>query len=331
MFQAKFGFYALSLEALAWSGQFFGNSNDKLLLLYLIAHAGASAALALGAVTLVTLRAGESRLAFLLLMFFTSFTIPLLGFVAVIGALLILRALPARGNNRRINAVALPEIDVHQRTGKGFQQAGMRSFLSNARAPVANRLRALVALQNVSGRVSSPLLRDVLSDPSDDIRLLAYGMLDNKEKFLNSAIHLESSRLLSTEETSSAHDDATRKLADLYWELVYQELVQGDLRSHALQQSIEYTRRSIIRAPDDASLHLRYGRLLQSLGQPSAAKEAYDRARALGMPLTRIVPYLAEVAYDLGDFSTVRVLMNELGDWQSLPRLKPVIAYWSPK
>ena len=45
------------------------------------------------------------------------------------------------------------------------------------------------------------------------------------------------------------------------------------------------------------------------------------------MPKTRIVPYLAEAAYDLHDYSGVRTLMHELGDWQSLPRLRPVIAY----
>jgi tetratricopeptide (TPR) repeat protein len=265
----------------------------------------------------------------LLLMFGTGFAVPVIGFLAVVAGILILHRLPARGGQHAFRAIELPEIDVHQRSGTGFRQAGMRSFLSNARAPVATRMRALVALQNVSGRVASPLLRDVLTDPSEDIRLLAYGMLDNKEKFLNGAIHRESQRLQAAAEGSAEQVEATKKLADLYWELVYQELAQGDLRTHALQRSLDYTRRSLARSPEDAALHLRLGRLLQSLGQPAEADAAYHQALTLGMPKTRIVPYLAEVAYDLGDFATVRRLMHELGDWQSLPRLKPVIAYWS--
>ena len=47
------------------------------------------------------------------------------------------------------------------------------------------------------------------------------------------------------------------------------------------------------------------------------------------MPQTRIVPYLAEVAFETGRYDEVRALMSDLGNWQSLPRLKPVIAYWS--
>lgn len=329
MFQPKLGLFALALEAAAWAGFTVGSTSDGALAIYLLAHGAGSAILALAVVSLLPRRFTQARLPMALLMFGTSFAIPALGFAAVLGGIFLLHVLPARRREDAFTAVELPEIDVHQRSGTGFRQAGMRSFLANAKAPVATRLRALVALQNVSGRVASPLLRDVLSDPSDDIRLLAYGMLDSKEKRLNGAIHQESQRLQAAPPGSASHAEAAGKLADLYWELVYQELVQGDLRVHALQQSLAYTRIPLARTPDNAALHLRHGRLLQSLGEPAAARDAYHRALALGMPKTRIVPYLAEVAYDLGEFGVVRRLMGELDDWQSLPRLKPVIGYWN--
>ena len=153
-------------------------------------------------------------------------------------------------------------------------------------------------------------------------------MLDNKEKHLNQAIHAESARYSQAPVDSRERGEAARRLADLYWELVYQELAQGDLRTHALQQSLQFTTLALQSAESDAGLHMRHARLLQSLGETHAARTAYDRALALGMPKTRIVPYLAELAFDTGDFSQTRALMNELGDWQSLPRLQPVIRYW---
>ena len=109
----------------------------------------------------------------------------------------------------------------------------------------------------------------------------------------------------------------------------FTHLAQGDLRLHAVQQSLRYTTLSLEQTPADAGLHLRHGRLRQALGETGAARDAYDRALALGLPKTRIVPYLAELAYDLGDYASVRALMNDLGDWQSLPRLRPIIRYWS--
>jgi len=329
MFQPKLALTALTLEASAWGSLLLGSSSDHTLLLFLLAHAGASALIALAAQALLPARLATPRLPVFLFLFGTGFVVPVLGFAAVAGGVFFLRTLAPRSRQDSFGAIELPEIDVHQGTGKGFRQAGMRAFLANTRAPVASRLRALVALQNVSGRVASPLLRNVLADPSDDIRLLAYGMLDKKEKLLNEAIHQQAGRLRRATEGSAEHLDAARKLAELYWELVYQELTQGDLRAHALQQSLTYTTLALARAPDDAALHLRHGRLLQSLGQPHAARAAYHRALELGMPKIRIVPYLAEAAYDLSDYAGVSALMQELADWQSLPRLRPVIAYWN--
>lgn len=329
MFQSKLGLYALTLEATAWGGLLLGENSDATLLAYLGAHAVASVLLALAAIIFLPAELRRRRVPVLLLLAGTGFAVPILGFAAVILGIVMLHSLPPLAPQGLFQAVTLPEVDTHQRAGQGFRQAGMRAFISNERAPVATRLRALVALQNVPGNVASPLLRDVLSDPSEDIRLLAYGMLDNKEKVVNNDIHQASRSYQGAAEGSSARREAARRLADLYWELVYQELAQGDLRDHALRQSLQYTQLALADAPDDAALHLRHGRLLQALHQPEEARRAYDQALQLGMPKTRIVPYLAEVAFETGQYDEVRTLMRELGNWQSLPRLKPVIAYWS--
>jgi polysaccharide biosynthesis protein PelE len=329
MYQPKLGLYALTLEATAWAGVTLGDGSDGMLLLYLAAHAGASMILSLFAAALLPQRLCRPRLPALLLFFGTSFAIPVLGIVAVALGVALLNVIPPPSRDSAFKAIVIPEVDMHQRAGTGFRQAGMRAFISNARAPVATRMRALVALQNISGRIASPLLRDVLADPSEDIRLLAYGMLDNKEKVLNDAIHEASKQFSAAPADSDQRLTAARKLADLYWELVYQELALGDLRTHALHQSRHFLEIALAGEGNDAALHLRLGRLLQLMGQPADAGAAYDRALALGMPKTRIVPYLAEVAYDLGRYNEVRALMQDLGEWQSLPRLKPVIRYWS--
>ncbi len=329
MFQPKLALYALTLETGAWLGIAAGGNSDRALLLYLLAHAGSSALLALLALPMLPQRLSTPRRATALLLFATSYAVPLLGILAVIAGIWLLKRLQPTAHGDVFQALDLPELDPQQRPGVGFRQAGMRAFLANARAPVATRLRALVALQNVPGRVASPLLRDVLSDASEDIRLLAYGMLDNKERHLNEAIHRETQRFEAASPDGAEHAEAARRLSDLFWELVYQELAQGDLRTHALHRALHFTDIALAATPDDAGLFLRIGRLRQSLGDPDAAQAAYARAQALGLPKTRILPYLAELAFARNDFATVRTLMHELGDWQSLPRLQPVIRYWS--
>lgn len=324
----KLGFYAFLLEGTAWSAVALGQSSDKTLVAYLLAHAGAAAVLALFLYPLLPARLKEPRLPILVLFFGMAYAIPLFGFIGLIAAIVILRMSAKQTLADPFEAITLPVIDPHQRASGGFRQAGMGAFIANTKAPVSTRLQALVALQNIPGRVASPLLRNVLSDPSEDIRLLAYGMLDNQEKGLNNLIHAERNRYAEASDPAARIVSAQR-LSALYWELVYHDLVQGDLRRHALLQSQQYTMEALGPSRDNAALHLRIARLRQMLGETPAARLSYERALSLGMPRTRIVPYLAELAFDAGDYDSVCMWMSELRDWRSLPRLKPIIEYWN--
>lgn len=326
------GLCAALLELGAWLA---GGSADQALAWYLSVHALASLALARFALAWLPDAAARPRRAVFLLLAGCAYAVPIAGFLGVLGGIAYLRRQRSTPPVRVFESVQLPEFDPHQRPAAGFRQAGLRCFLGNSDAPMTARIGAMVALQYVSGRLASPLLRDVLADPSEDIRLLAYGMLNDQEKRINRAID-EALRQFhgaggaggggAPEPRALA---AARRLSDLYWELIYQELVQGDLRAHAIGESARYCRLVLAREPDHAALHLRLGRLEHQLGRHGAAEVAYRQAQRLGLPATRILPHLAELRFAEGKFAEVRQLMAELADWGSLPRLRPVIDYWN--
>ena len=302
---------------------------DVALLAYLVTHGLASLLAATFAI--VFLPSSKPRLPTLMLMAAGSYAVPVLGFVGLVFGVLLLRAYRNHQRPAEFESLQLPEFDPHQHPTSAFRQSGLRAFLGNTRAPTASRLGALVSLQHVPGRVASPLLRDVLTDPTEDIRLLAYGMLDNKEKRINRAIDDELKRFNAADAHSPAGQAAARRLSDLYWELVYQELALGDLRTHALERSRHYCEIVLASSPDDAPLNLRHGQLLSARGDAELATTAYYKALALGLPSTRVLPYLAELRFKQGNYTDTRRLMNELEAWDSLPRLQPVIAFWTAK
>ena len=334
----KLALYAALLELGAWSGALLQNhDSDAALFCYLLLHGASSALLAFVAIALLPAGSARPRLPTLLLLAGCSYAVPILGFISILGGIVFLRLYRGKPAKEDFESIQLPEFDPHQRPSTGFRQAGLRSFLSNSDAPLQSRLGAMVALQYVSGHLSSPLLRDVLSDPSEDIRLLAYGLLDNLEKRISQAITEELKVFAEAvrDEGSTTPGPRTlaaaQRLSDHYWELVYQELAQGDLRQHAIGESARYCRMALQIEPDNAALNLRLGRLLHELGDDAGATEHYGRAHRLGLPATRILPYLAELRFAAGDFAEVRRLMAELANWGSLPRLRPVIDYWNPK
>jgi tetratricopeptide (TPR) repeat protein len=329
MSQTKLGLSALALELVAWAQLAVASASDQALATYLAAHGGAAALLALFALALLPAGYREPRLPVLLLLFAVIFFIPALGFIGTLGVILLTPWLPRLKTPASFGSVELPALDPHERIGgAGFRQPGMRGFLSNATAPVSTRLRALVSLQNVPTRLASPLLRDLLADPSEDLRLLAYGMLDSREQKLNRAIHRELRKRKEAADTEVAARSA-RKLAQLYWELTYQGLVQGELLRHAVGEALRYAQEALAADPADANLTLRLGRLLHAQGRNDEARKAYGEALGLGLPATRVIPYLAELAFEARDHDEVRRLLAVLRDWPGMPRLQPVIQYWT--
>lgn len=330
----KLGIAAVLLELGAWSGPALLHGHaDSALASYLVVHALACVMLSLFLFPLLLTQKARPRLAILLLMVVCSYGVPVAGFFGVMAAAVVLRLYRRPATHVDFDFLQMPEFDQHQRRQGHSRHAGLRSFLSNIHAPLDARLRAMVALQYVSGRTASPLLRTVLSDPSEDLRLLAYGMLDTLEKRINSSIDVEMSALQEAQEsgggTGTRALESAQRLSDLYWELIYQDLVQGDLRKHAAQESLRYCERVLAEQADNAQLHLRRGRLLHEQKRTDEAARAYARARELGLPATRVLPYQAELCFERKDFAQARVLMQELGQWSALPRLHPVVNYWS--
>lgn len=333
---AQLAFYAVLLELAAWFGSdLLGSQADGQLLWYLVLHGAASLLLAAFAILLLPAAIAQPRRPVLLLLAGCSYAVPVLGFIGVLAGIVILRTHRHGTSAPNFESIKLPAFDPHQHTAGSIRRSGLRAFLGNAKAPTASRMGALVALQYVSGRVATPLLRDVLTDPSEDLRLLAYGMLDKQEKRINQAIDEELKRFAASHEATAPAEGeppmlaAARRLSDLYWELIYQRLVQGDLRQHALAESAKYCRIVLAHAPYDAALMLRHGRLQHALGQPEEAVDAYYKALALGLPSTRVLPYLAELRFDQGKYADARRLMGDLSTWAALPRLQPVIQYWN--
>lgn len=332
MLNIKLGIAAITLEVAAWSGPWLlAEHSDAALASYLLVHAGASVLLSLALLPLLPPRLAHPRWAALLLMVACSYAVPIAGFIGMVAAFIVLRLYRRGAAAPGFDTVQLPEFDQHQRRRSQQRHIGMRSFLSNQHVPEPTRMRAMAALQYVGGRTATPLLRSVLQDPSEDLRLLAYGLLDNLEKRINQAIDQELDTLQGAAEHDTARLQSTQRLSELYWELVYQGLAQGDLREHALHEALLYSDKALQQDPTHAALHLRRGRLLHELGQPEQAQQAYTQARALGLPATRVVPYEAQLCFERRDFAQARALMAELGAWGALPRLRPVIDYWNPR
>nr|WP_223217482.1 hypothetical protein [Paraburkholderia phenoliruptrix] len=256
-------------------------------------------------------------------------------FVPVSGGLVVLinclwaALFPGRNSSGRLADVSRPDF-VTSLVSRVPHGGGSRlqARLANTQLSPSDRLSALVAIQSMPTRTTGRLLRDLLADPLEDIRLIAYGTLDHAENEIAQQIFRASRALEECEHDVERHA-LNRLLAELNFELGYQNLVHGAVRRHTLQQADRYAQAALETDPDDAALWLIRGRLALESRSPDDAEEYIVRALDLGFPRERLVPWLAEVDFLRGNYARVSELLGSLSNAAALPTLKPVLRYWS--
>ena len=325
------GLLALALEIFAvfWLWP-LPETNPYNLLGFLLVHGLASVCLAAFVSAALPPHLRKPVPAVITLLFGFSFFIPLLGLIGQVIAVLVARFLP-----RVVPELPYAEIppiefefpprEIRERTKYG--QGGLTSRLKDSGVPKETRFKSLLALQGMPPKIANPLLQDMLGDPADEVRLVAYGILDNQEKQINQHIHDEIVKLREAD-SKEMQLIALRRLAELYWELVYGGLVHGDVRAHAMAETERHLDQAMRIAPEDAGLWFLKGKVLIFKRDP-AAEAALHRAVANGIEESRVLAYLGQMAFERKDYAEVRRIFSSLSEGQYSPRLKSAVRYWS--
>jgi tetratricopeptide (TPR) repeat protein len=202
---------------------------------------------------------------------------------------------------------------------------GLQDVLRHAINP-NKRLSAILSTRRMAGRDAIPILKLALKDPVDDVRLLAYSMLDAQE----SGINLKIKQAL--EELHSAASDRigqlNASLAQHYWELVYLGLAQGSVLEHMLRCARSHIEQAI-NSRESADDWLLAGRIALEQRRIDEADAAFAQAHNLGLEAAQVATYRAEVAFIRRRFTEVPVWLAQLhtDDRQRLP-FSALARYW---
>ncbi len=294
-----------------------------------VLHGATCAILATSSLVLMPAKSRKSLPATWGLFFCFALIAPVLGSLSI---LLITRTTLRRALDNHLHAkprsVELPEFEVRSRKTGRAGQGAIRSRLMHD-VPAKVRMQSLLTLQAVPGRVANPILEELLGDDSDDVRLIAFGMLEAKEKKLSVHIHEEKNNLEKSL-SSRARYDCLRHLAELHWELTYAGLVQGGLIGHNLNQAWQYIETALaMDEHHECGILFLKGRILLAQGAFESARAALDAAMQIGQSQASVLPYLSELAFQERDFIQVHAYMRTLAPLHVAARTQAIVDFWS--
>ncbi len=242
----------------------------------------------------------------------TAFFLPVAGLVVVLGVLSIGCLFPMPREPLAAGRVTAPRFIAHLMArvphGAGTR---LRARLRNVHGERDDRLAALISVRALPSKATSEIARDLLADPVDEVRLLAHGMLDGMEKRIMQQIFAaRAHHATSQHEDDRAH--ACRRLAQLYWELIYQDLVRGEVRRFTLERAEQFAHDTLAQHEDDASMWYLLGRCALLRETPDAAERYLRQAQFHRFPTERLLPWLAEAAFQKRRYRVVTQLLDGL-------------------
>jgi hypothetical protein len=195
------------------------------------------------------------------------------------------------------------------------------------------RVRAVMALRHMDARHAVPLLRLAFAHESEDVRLLAFAILDRREKRLRARIKATEARLAtrSAAGPSGKSERAAwhRRLARDQWELVYGGFVSADVRGAALEAAARHAN-AALEHEMDARTAVLLARIRLAERRPMEAWACLERAERTGAARATCAPLFAEAAYMMRRFSEIPALLGRAAPEQlRRPELAPVAEFWT--
>lgn len=255
--------------------------------------------------------------------------LPVAGQILFLSVILVAVLLPAANKQPDSALVENPEFVTYlvSRVTHGGG-ARLRARLENRDGSTEDRMAAMVAVQSQPSHITGAMLSDLLSDPSEEIRLLAYGIVDGAEKSVMQEI-FQAQEHLADAVTSTEKSDINCRLAELHWELIYQNLVHGEVHRFTLERVEQYAHEALKQNNQTASMWYLLGRCALLRNQPREAQKFLQSAQFYYFPADRLLPWQAEAAFLQRDYGRVGKLLSPLRNSTASPLLQPTVRYWS--
>lgn len=319
---------ALAFELGSWASLTANPTMLDGLVYYIVPHAIACALLT-GALWLLLPNRFKLPLPWpALLLFSLAFFIPVVGAIGTLFGLFIGLYLQRSKSEDGWQAIGVPQLPykpIERWRSPLFNDGGLQDVLRLASDP-EQRLAALMATRRMPGHESAPILKVALRDPEDDVRLLAYSMLDQQETRINQRIE----RLLDNlaEASSETRQPLHAGLARWYWELAYLGLAQGGVLEHVLGQAAQHAQ-AALKLQSTADLELLTGRIQMERNHLDDAQNHFMTAQRLGMSDEKLIPYLAELAFLRRDYAVVGQQLARLPEnMLKRPPFAEAARYW---
>lgn len=199
--------------------------------------------------------------------------------------------------------------------------------LTNEAIPDEKKLEALISINNETSGSINMINLSMLQNDNDELRLFAYGKLNHQENAIYEKIYiLEKSLKTHTHHHQILH--VYKALIYCFWDLLYLRLAHDDLQRLAIDKMQFYLKKAERHRPNDLGITILSGRLQLFLKNLPEAKKLFLNALKANAPDSKVLPYLAEIAFINRDYHEVKQYFSYSHYLSFIPQYNHVVPFW---
>ncbi|MHB1737457.1 MAG: hypothetical protein ACYCQM_12995 [Acidithiobacillus sp.] len=211
-----------------------------------------------------------------------------------------------------------------------FSGAAMGSISARLRFSIndSERIRAVSQITGAHHNEQYRLLSRALSDPAEEVRLLAYSALDLREH-KNTMLLIDLENRLVGNSNPAVRQTLLEHQAWIMWNIAHQQ-VQDVRQSKRTGPPSDDSFVESHDLPENSSASMTFLQGLDTLeqGKLQLAAKLFLLAQEKGVPEVVIAPYLAATRYRQGNLAEVSTLLNRLGALRLSPRYGACARLW---
>ncbi len=193
----------------------------------------------------------------------------------------------------------------------------------------SERIKALLTLNQTQLSSINQLVSQLLPDTSDEMRLLAFNILDEQESIITKRINQLFSMLETTASNHDAYANIEKNLAMLHWELIYNHLIAPELEESILNKAESYALSAMNILKDDVSTFILLGKIYTHSKQYEKAEKILNQIVFSEVCPAQLLPYLAEIKFKMHDYAAVQHYLNASDTLLDIAPIASVRRFWN--
>jgi len=260
----------------------------------------------------------------------------LVGYIFLIFIIFHLLRSKEKPEEKSLDKFSYSEIFEFPSVKRQFGESAIIEILTG-KAQKSIKLKLVSFLSEFKSKEAIQVIKTLLSEKDDEIRLMSFGIINKIETKINREIK-EKLDMLEKKLDNLEKAYIYKDLAKLYWELVYLEIADKEIEKFLLEKVKHYIEESKKFGLEDAEIFFLEGRILLEIYKEKEFLKKIILEQALNKfleaikykyPKEKVYPYIAEIYFYKKEYKRLKEILQEIKDIAKYDfKLYPILKVW---